>query len=88
MTQPDKRPESAEALDAWLSRTPEQWKAARIDAMARAICQETCAFKGEPPCWAVPDLDSFIRWPPPTCDEPGCVALATAAHFASIPGKV
>jgi hypothetical protein len=44
-----------------------------IDRVARAICTETCAFLGEPPCWKVgPGLS-------PDCDEPGCLALATAA---------
>ena len=49
-----------------------------IDAIARAICQEDCAFRGEPACW---DIDPD-HWPPPTCCEPGCTALAAAAFFA------
>lgn len=45
------------------------------DKVARAICAETCAHYGEPPCWRiVPD-----QWPNPNCDEPGCGALAAAA---------
>jgi hypothetical protein len=46
----------------------------QIDRMARAICRESCAFYGEPPCW----MDGF--WPHPGCDEPGCIALAKAAY--------
>ncbi len=47
-----------------------------VDRMARAICQERYAFMGEPACWAVAD------WPNRECDEPGCMALAQAAHAA------
>lgn len=52
---------------------------AHINAIARAICLETCAFKGEPPCWDNAFADE--PFPPPTCDEPGCVALARAAYL-------
>ena len=45
------------------------------ERMARALCQERCAFMGEPPCWEVAPDD----WPNPHCDEPGCQALAAAA---------
>ena len=45
------------------------------ERMARALCQERCAFMGEPPCWEVASDD----WPNPHCDEPGCAALAAAA---------
>jgi len=48
-----------------------------VEAMAKAICAETCAFKGEPPCY---DMDE--RFPPPACDEPGCLWLAWAALAA------
>ncbi|WP_199252628.1 hypothetical protein [Chachezhania sediminis] len=49
------------------------------DTIARAICQERCAFKGEPACWqVVPD-----EWPNPNCDDPGCQALATVAMAAT-----
>ncbi len=51
-----------------------------IEAIARSICLETCAFKGEPPCWDNAFADE--PFPPPTCDEPGCVALARAAYTA------
>lgn len=50
----------------------------QFDAMHRAICQETCAFMGEPACWQVVPNE----WPNPNCDEPGCHALALAAAFA------
>lgn len=43
------------------------------DAITRAICMETCAFKGEPACFTLPG-----DWPNPDCDEPGCAALADA----------
>jgi hypothetical protein len=45
---------------------------AEIDRIARAICQEQCAFYGEPPC-------HDHGWPNEGCDEPGCIALARAA---------
>lgn len=48
----------------------------RIDTMARAICQENCAFYGEPPCW------HDGEWPYDGCDSPGCIALATASLAA------
>ena len=47
--------------------------------IAHAICAETCAFKGEPPCYAVASET------PPECDEPGCVALAAAVAEALRP---
>lgn len=53
---------------------------AHVDAIARAICAETCAFKGEPPCWQLVEIGERVMFPPPTCDEPGCVALARAAY--------
>ena len=43
------------------------------EKIARAICREQCAFRGEPPCWQVSG-----EWPNPNCDEPGCHALADA----------
>lgn len=48
------------------------------EKVARAICQEKCAFRGEPACWKVLD-DSPFTFPPETCCEPGCVAEADAA---------
>jgi hypothetical protein len=51
-----------------------------IETMARAMCQAKCAFLAEFPCW-----DSAYdgeTWPPSACDEPGCVAEATAALTA------
>lgn len=50
-----------------------------VDAAERAICAEVCAFMGEPPCWSVNG-----EWPPATCDEPGCKALAMAAVAAAM----
>lgn len=43
------------------------------EKVARAICQEQCAFYGEPSCWDV------AGGPSPQCDEPGCQAFADAA---------
>lgn len=54
---------------------------AHIDAISRAICAETCAYKGEPPCWRLVETGERVMFPPPTCDEPGCVALARAAYL-------
>jgi hypothetical protein len=54
----------------------------KVEAASRAICQEQCAFYGEPPCWRIePD-----QWPNPGCDEPGCHVLAQAAVAALISG--
>ena len=55
-----------------------------VDAMARAICAEQCAFMGEPPCWRLTDDETGepLPWPPEGCDEPGCMALAEAAAAA------
>lgn len=52
-----------------------------VDRIARAICQEKCAFLGEPPCW---DRTYFSGepWPNPDCDEPGCMAIAEAVAAA------
>ena len=52
----------------------------KAEAAARAICQERCAFMGEPACWQVSGgAGSELPWPNPDCDEPGCHALAAAA---------
>lgn len=59
------------AITAYLSAT----KDAQEERVARAICAEKCAFMGEPPCWTFKEE----TWPPPTCDEPGCVYEARAA---------
>jgi len=50
---------------------------ATIDKIARAICQERCAFYGEPACWTF-NNEPGTPWPNPNCDEPGCFALAKA----------
>ncbi|MCA3704230.1 MAG: hypothetical protein INF12_14505 [Methylobacterium sp.] len=44
------------------------------EEIAKAVCAETCAFKGEPPCHSFDGL----KFPPDTCDEPGCEAIAMA----------
>lgn len=52
---------------------------ASADDIELAICQESCAFRGEPPCWRIVPDD----WPNPECDEPRCHALA-ASVIASL----
>lgn len=48
--------------------------------VARAICQERCAYMGEPACWTIrDDLGQMMPWPAPACDDPGCEAIAMAA---------
>lgn len=49
-----------------------------VDAVERAICSETCAYRGEPPCWQFEG-----SWPNKNCDEPGCHALACVAVIAT-----
>lgn len=52
------------------------------DVVMKAICQESCAFYGEPACWLTDG-----EWPNPECDEPGCDALADiaiAAHLKAL----
>lgn len=57
--------------------------AARVTRVARAICRETCAYMGEPACFDVrDDQGRDLPWPAPSCDEPGCIALAEAALAA------
>jgi hypothetical protein len=63
-----------------------------IEKVARAICAERCAWAGEPPCWKIMDGSNF-KWPPETCDEPGCMAFAQAAVAAleeirDLPGEI
>jgi hypothetical protein len=50
------------------------------DRIARAICQETCAFMGEPACWRLTEWngEDECPWPNPLCNNPGCQALAEA----------
>ncbi len=56
------------------------------DRMARAICQERCAFMGEPACWQLDADDGGpYPWPNEHCDEPGCMALARAASATRSP---
>lgn len=50
------------------------------ERVAKALCQEKCAFYGEPPCWGLDPAEYVIEpWNPDKCDEPGCGALADAA---------
>ncbi len=56
------------AIAAWNRRAP----LPSVEAVAKAICREGCAYRGEPPCWEVG------AWPNEQCDEPGCMAKATA----------
>jgi hypothetical protein len=58
---------------------------ARLDRAVRAVCAESCAHRGEPPCWQIcPD-----EWPNPNCDEPGCkwLALRAIAAWEALPAK-
>jgi len=52
----------------------------------RAICRERCAFMGEPAYWQL-DYDDGgpYQFPPDSCDEPGCAAIADAALAAVAP---
>lgn len=61
-----------------------KFSGADVREAAMAICQETCAFMGEPPCWRLKhdDTGNPLPWPPPTCDEPGCMLLAHVALMA------
>lgn len=56
-------------------------RAATLTAVLRAICAETCAHYGEPPCYAVAK-EHRLEFPPATCDEPGCKALAERVVMA------
>lgn len=49
-----------------------------LEAAARAICRERCAFMGEPPCFEIGEGLS------PQCDEPGCAVKARAACQAML----
>lgn len=56
---------------------------ADVKEAAMAICQERCAFMGEPACWRMKDdQDKPLPWPAPACDDPGCMAMAMAAVAA------
>ena len=60
--------------------TDAERKAALVEKVERALCQEKCAFYGEPPCWGLDPAEYVIEpWNPNGCDEPGCGALAHAA---------
>lgn len=45
--------------------------------IAKAICAERCAHMGEPPCHSIDE-----HFPPETCDDPGCAALAWCVSVA------
>ncbi len=73
-------------MDEFQHATNERMKISpqsHVHAVAKAICQEECGYRGEPACWKVPsdwDGEKWIAvWPNPNCDEPGCIALAWAA---------
>lgn len=53
------------------------------ERVARAICREKCAFRGEPPCWDSAFDDK--PFPPEGCCEPGCLSEAVAALAAARP---
>jgi hypothetical protein len=60
--------------------TSDEARAALREKVAKKLCQEKCAFYGEPPCWGLDPNEYVIEpWNPDTCDEPGCGALADAA---------
>lgn len=53
---------------------------ADIREAAMAICAESCAHMGEPPCYSIKnEAGEYFAWPPETCDDPGCLWLAKAA---------
>ena len=57
-----------------------------ISRVARAICRERCAFRGEPPCFEPQFTDEADDLGlSPHCDDPGCKALAIAAVAALSP---
>lgn len=51
-----------------------------VDRLARAICAEDCAHRGEPSCWSLTHSEGADKcpWPNPHCDSPGCQAYAAA----------
>jgi hypothetical protein len=65
-------------------RRPNEIEVARS---GRAICRETCAFKGGPPCFEV-CRDLGESWPPASCNDPGCLILAEVALTAFFNPKV
>lgn len=62
----------------------------QIERVARAICQERCAFYGEPPCWrgheewwaTGEDCSAFGRIDTELASDVGCRAMAKAAILA------
>jgi hypothetical protein len=52
-----------------------------VERVARAICAESCAFRGEPPCYTFAPEVEGQEWHD-GCSEPGCIALAQAAICA------
>lgn len=49
-----------------------------VERVAKAICAEKCAYRGEPSCAVVIEGTAY-SFPPETCCEPGCLAEARAA---------
>lgn len=89
MVKKSRRPFLLPYIEAAIERAIDDTKRAYLAALpgageeqiAKAICRETCAFKGEPACFEVTgDQGEKLPWPPETCDEPGCVALAMAVR--------
>lgn len=54
------------------------------EIVARALCHERRAFRGEPACWKLTTDNSGapLRWQPPNCDSLGCMASAKAVIAA------
>ena len=51
-----------------------------VDAMARGICRDRCAFMGEPACWQLDDADGGpYPFPAEGCGDVNCVDMARAA---------
>jgi hypothetical protein len=46
--------------------------------VAMSLCRERCAYMGVPNCVEVA-RDHREIWPPESCNDPGCIVLATVA---------
>ena len=51
------------------------------DTILRAICAERCSDRGEMPCYTLAERMG-LAFPPETCTEPSCKALAEAVVVA------
>lgn len=55
----------------------------KLEEIAKAICREQCAFRGEMPCFEpLFEDDADDLGLSPHCDGPGCLALAEAVCAA------